>query len=92
VRREDRPITEVPDVVGLGAQEACAIVRAAGLVPSGPDFAAEPSSGVVTAQRPIGTAGAEEGTVVFLWAQRGPGMAYDVLPPTPEGVGTLDPV
>ncbi len=36
---------DVPDVVGLNADDACAIVRGTGLLPVGPDGAAAPSSG-----------------------------------------------
>lgn len=86
-----RPVTEVPDVVGLGAVDACAIIRAAGLEPYGPDFAPEPTAGVVTAQIPIGTAGAEEGSAVFLWTHGGKTTAHDVVIPEPESAD-LDPV
>jgi beta-lactam-binding protein with PASTA domain len=85
-------ITEVPDVVGLGAMDACEIVRAAGLVPAAPESTAEPESGVVTAQRPIGNAGAEEGTTVFLWTHGGPGHAPHVAPYTTTESANLDPV
>lgn len=88
----DRPVTEVPDVVGLGAEDACAIVRAAGLVPSGPNFTAAPETGVVTAQRPIGAAGAEEGAIVFLWAHRRPGSTDPIVPPPSVESGMFDPV
>jgi hypothetical protein len=66
VRRRPR-VTEVPDVVGFDADDACAIVRSAGLVPCGPGHTAAPASGVVTAQRPISGAGAEHGSAVALW-------------------------
>ncbi|MQA07724.1 MAG: PASTA domain-containing protein [Pseudonocardiaceae bacterium] len=78
--RRRRPVTEVPDVVGLNAGDACDIVRAAGLVPYGPEYAAEPTSGTVTEQRPVGTAGAEEGTAVFLWTRGHPDTADDLVP------------
>lgn len=87
---ELHPVTEVPDVVGLGAEDACAIVRAAGLEPYGPKHAPEPTSGVVTAQRPIGNAGAVEGSPVFLWTQGGKDFSRDVVIPEPA-VGGLDP-
>ncbi|MEU6643068.1 PASTA domain-containing protein [Saccharomonospora sp. NPDC046836] len=87
-----RPVTEVPDVVGLGAQDACSIVRGAGLVPVGPDGADEPTSGVVTAQRPVGTAGAEKGTEVVLWTHMGRDVYADLVPPTPVESAELDPV
>lgn len=90
--RGGRRITEVPDVVGLGAVDACAIVRAAGLVPAGPDSTEAPTTGVVTAQRPIGAAGAEEGTTVVLWAHRRPGTEESPVPPPRHEVGNLDPV
>jgi beta-lactam-binding protein with PASTA domain len=75
------PITEVPDVVGLDAQDACAIVRAAGLEPFGPDYVDAPESGVVTGQAPIATAGAERGAPVFLWTGRGKSSPAPVVPP-----------
>lgn len=76
-------MTEVPDVVGLGAQDACAIVRRAKLVPRGPEGDDEPASGIVVAQAPIGSAGAEEGSQVTLWTQLGPGTGADVTAPPP---------
>ncbi|MGH3518980.1 MAG: PASTA domain-containing protein [Haloechinothrix sp.] len=90
--RSERPVTEVPDVVGFGAEDACAIVRAAGLVPSGPDFTAAPTAGVIIAQRPIGAAGAEEGTTVFLWTQRGGSKEEGAVPPPFVESGELDRV
>lgn len=86
-----RPVTEVPDVVGLGAEDACDIVRRAGLVPVGPDGAEAPSNGVVSAQRPIGAAGAEEGAKVALWTHPGRDAAEALVGPTPTGVGDPDP-
>ncbi|TWE28913.1 hypothetical protein FHX69_1581 [Prauserella muralis] len=70
-------------MVGLGAEDACEIVRRAGLVPVGPDGADEPTTGVVTAQRPVGTAGAEEGAEVVLWTHPGRDATADVHPPSP---------
>lgn len=54
-------------MVGFDVDDACAIVRAAGLVPYGPGHTAAPTTGVVTAQRPIPAAGAEWGAAVVLW-------------------------
>ncbi|MTD55229.1 PASTA domain-containing protein [Amycolatopsis pithecellobii] len=81
--RGRHPVTEVPDVVGLGAEDACDIVRAAGLVPAGPEGEPEPMSGVVVAQAPIATAGAEQGSEVVLWTQLGRDSSADLTPPTP---------
>ncbi|TNC20050.1 PASTA domain-containing protein [Amycolatopsis alkalitolerans] len=81
--RGHRPVTEVPDVVGLGAEDACEIVRRAGLVPRGPEGEPEPASGVVVAQAPIATAGAEQGSDVVLWTQLGPRAGAEATPPTP---------
>ncbi len=81
--RGQRPVTEVPDVVGLGAQDACDIVRRAGLVPRGPEGEPEPASGIVVAQAPIATAGAEEGDEVVLWTQLGPGKGTESAPTPP---------
>ncbi len=66
-----RPVTEVPDVVGLGADDACDIVRRAGLIPVAPGGTELPMSGIVTAQRPVGAAGAVEGAEVVLWINPG---------------------
>lgn len=88
--RQPRPVTEVPDVVGLGADDACEIVRSAGLVPVGPDGADEPTTGIVTAQRPVGTAGAEEGDQVVLWTHPGRDVTADLVGPSPVGAGTPD--
>ncbi|GAB2977856.1 PASTA domain-containing protein [Amycolatopsis acidiphila] len=79
--RGHRPVTEVPDVVGLGAEDACDIVRRAGLVPRGPEGEAEPAPGIVVAQAPIAPAGAEQGSEVVLWTQLGPGSGADTTPP-----------
>jgi beta-lactam-binding protein with PASTA domain len=81
--RRRRPVTEVPDVVGLGSEDACEIVRGRGLVPRGPDGEEEPGPGVVVAQVPIATAGAEEGSEVVLWTQLGPDAPADTVPPSP---------
>ncbi|ASR36786.1 hypothetical protein BAY61_19290 [Prauserella marina] len=81
--REPRPVTEVPDVVGFEAGDACEIVRRAGLVPIGPDGEDEPTTGIVTAQRPVGTAGAEEGTPVVLWTHPGKDAAAELDAPSP---------
>ena len=74
-------MTEVPDVVGFDASDACAMVRAAGLVPYGPNRTAAPTSGTVTAQRPIPTAGAERGAPVTLWTSDKPGSGELAGPP-----------
>ncbi|MCA1655469.1 MAG: PASTA domain-containing protein [Pseudonocardiaceae bacterium] len=66
-------MTEVPDVVGFDASDACAMVRAAGLEPCGPDHTTAPTTGTVTAQRPISAAGAERGAQVTLWTTDRPG-------------------
>jgi beta-lactam-binding protein with PASTA domain len=81
--RRRRPVTEVPDVVGLGTEDACEILRRARLVPRGPEGEAEPGPGVVVAQAPVAPAGAEEGSDVILWTQLGPEAMGDLLPPTP---------
>lgn len=89
--REGGEVTEVPDVIGLDADDASAIVRRAGLVPFGPEYTAEPTSGVVTAQRPIGTAGSERGAAVFLWTEGGRREAEEPVPAVPRESDMLDP-
>jgi beta-lactam-binding protein with PASTA domain len=81
--RRRRPLTEVPDVVGLGSEDACEVLRRAKLVPRGPEGASTPGPGVVVAQAPVAPAGAEEGSNVVLWTQLGPEPTADLLPPTP---------
>ncbi|HKS47983.1 MAG TPA: PASTA domain-containing protein [Amycolatopsis sp.] len=81
--RRRRPVTEVPDVVGLGVEDACEIVRRSGLVPRGPDGVDEPGPGTVVAQAPVAPAGAEQGSNVVLWTQLGPDSSADLVPPTP---------
>jgi len=81
--RRRRPVTEVPDVIGLGSEDACEIVRRRGLVPRGPDGANEPGPGVVVAQAPVAMAGAEQGSEVVLWTQLGPESTADIVPPSP---------
>ncbi|HJQ44779.1 MAG TPA: PASTA domain-containing protein [Amycolatopsis sp.] len=88
--RARHPVTEVPDVVGLGSEDACEIVRRAGLVPRGPEGEPEPGGGVVVAQAPVAAAGAEEGSNVILWTQLGPGHAEDAGPP-PRSDSALQP-
>jgi beta-lactam-binding protein with PASTA domain len=74
-------LTEVPDVVGFSASDACEIVQAANLVPYGPRFSSAPTTGVITAQQPDPGADAKEGAPVFLWAMGGSGAsAESVLP------------
>jgi len=80
--RRRRPVIEVPDVVGLGSEDACAILRRAQLVPRGPEGADTPGPGVVVAQAPVATAGVTAGSEVVLWTQLGPEPAEDLLPPT----------
>jgi beta-lactam-binding protein with PASTA domain len=87
--RGRRPVTEVPDVVGLGAEDACEIVRRAGLVPRGPEGESEPASGVVVAQAPIAPAGAEQGSEVVLWTQLGRRSAADLTPPPTSESGLM---
>jgi beta-lactam-binding protein with PASTA domain len=70
-------LTEVPDVVGFSASDACAIVQAATLVPYGPQFSSAPTTGVITAQQPEPGAGVKEGAPVFLWAIGGSGTPAD---------------
>lgn len=70
-------------MVGLGAEDACQILRRARLVPRGPEGEAQPGPGVVVAQAPIATAGAVEGSEVVLWTQLGPESMADLRPPTP---------
>jgi hypothetical protein len=90
--RGPRPVTEVPDVVGLGTEDACDIVRRAKLVPTGPDGDGMPTSGVVTAQRPVGAAGAEEGTQVVLWTHPGRDSPVGAVAPGPVESAPMDPV
>lgn len=84
-------MTEVPDVVGLGAEDACDIVRRAGLVPRGPEGEPAPQPGVVVAQAPVAGAGSTRGDEVVLWTQLGPGSEADLRPPTPSD-SALQPV
>lgn len=88
--RAQQPVTEVPDVVGFDAEDACAMIKRAGLVPSGPDEAAAPNSGVVTAQRPVGNAGAEKGSTVVVWAHGGRHSAEQLVPAGPVESGDFD--
>lgn len=57
------------------------MVHAAGLVPSGPEGTAAPTTGVITAQQPASGERADQGTPVFLWTRGGPGAAEDLVPP-----------
>ncbi|MQA63963.1 MAG: PASTA domain-containing protein [Actinophytocola sp.] len=74
-------MTEVPDVVGLSADDACAVVRAAGLVPTGPNSTTAPTEGTIVAQRPIAMAGAVVDDPVILWTVAGPGRVGASVPP-----------
>ncbi|MDF3306802.1 PASTA domain-containing protein [Rhodococcus sp. T2V] len=86
-----REVREVPDVVGFGADDACAIVRGAGLIPVGPKGAGAPTVGVIVAQRPIGAAGIEKGGEVILWNQDS-GGAHGAPVPRGHESAALDPV
>jgi hypothetical protein len=78
-------------VVGFGASEACDLVRAAGLEPHGPDLTPAPTTGVVTAQRPIAAAGAEQGDPVILWTRHDSHGADEPAPP-PLAPASPEPV
>ncbi len=87
-----RPVTEVPDVVGLAPDDACEIVRRAGLVPVPPDGVDElPMSGIVTTQRPVGAAGAVEGAEVVLWVHPGKESPVGAGVTGPLETGSPDP-
>lgn len=88
--RAQQPVTEVPDVVGFDAEDACAMIDRAGLVPVGPDETDAPTGGVVTAQRPVGNAGAERGSKVVVWAHGGRRSAEDLVPAGPVESGDLE--
>lgn len=90
--RSEPRITEVPDVVGLSADDACAVVRAAGLVPRGPNSTTAPTVGTIIAQRPIAMAGAVVDDPVILWTVAGPGRAGASVSPIATEAGALDPV
>ncbi|MEE2060181.1 PASTA domain-containing protein [Rhodococcus artemisiae] len=82
---------EVPDVVGLNADDACAIVRGTGLLPVGPDGAAAPATGVIVAQEPSGSAVVARGTEVVLWNQDSGGERRDASVPHRIESAELDP-
>jgi|GEM_PF-6220553 len=88
--RAQQPVTEVPDVVGFDAEDACVMITRAGLVPVGPDQAEAPSDGVVTSQRPVGNAGAERGSKVTVWAHGGRKAAEELVPAGPVGSGDVE--
>lgn len=80
-------------MVGLGADEACTMLREAKLTPLTPDRAGEPSSGVVTAQEPVGGSGAPWGSSVVLWTRGGYGPSRATVPSDPVvGSKPLEPV
>lgn len=62
----DTPSAATPDVVGLDAVDACAMVRRAGLVPYQPGYASEPTTGVVLDQAPAAATVTTVGDPVFL--------------------------
>lgn len=88
--RAQQPVTEVPDVVGFDADEACTMIDRAGLIPVGPDHTQAPTDGVVTSQRPVGNAGAERGSKVVVWAHGGRRSAEELVPAGPVGAGDLE--
>jgi beta-lactam-binding protein with PASTA domain len=67
----DVPAAEVPDVVGFDAVDACEMVRTAGLVPYGDDYAPAPSTGVIMAQTPGAGLTATVGEAVVLRTDSG---------------------
>lgn len=70
-----------PDVIGLGWDEAIAVLRAVGLVAVGPDADGPPLAavgwpgGVVVDQRPEPGAMLPVGSPVTVWVKRGPGSS-----------------
>lgn len=84
---------QVPNVVGLGAEEACAVVREMRLVPKGPDMRDEPVAGIVTAQEPVAGTGVERDSPVVLWTRGGSGPSGAFVPTDPVvGSKPLEPV
>lgn len=81
--------TEVPDVVGLDADDACDIVGRASLVPYGPDYEPAPTTGVVTTQRPVAAAEQKQGAPVFLWTTGHRDTADVVSPDSVESASPL---
>ncbi|MCK0090465.1 PASTA domain-containing protein [Rhodococcus sp. F64268] len=88
--RRGRPTSEVPDVVGFDADDACAMVLGSGFVPVGPDNSPAPSTGVIVAQQPPGSTSAEPGAEVILWNQDAGSRSHSPLPGRDESA-TLDP-
>lgn len=66
---ESGSVNQVPDVVGFDAVDACEMVRAAGLVPYGPQFEPAPATGVIVAQEPEPATGVEPAAAVVLWTE-----------------------
>ncbi len=71
-----QPTAQVPDVVGFDADDACEMIRAAGLRPRGPDDTDPPVDGSVVAQDPPAAASVAVGSVVVVRTHGG-GMAGD---------------
>lgn len=68
--------TQVPDVVGFDADDACEMIRAAGLRPRGPGDTDPPTGGSVVDQEPVAAASVLSGSVVVVRTHGG-GMAGD---------------
>src|SRR5699024_3061358 len=88
--RAQQPVTEVPDVVGCDAADACVRSTRAGFVRGGPHPTEAPSDGVVASQRPLGNAGAERGSKVTVWAHGGRKPAEELVPAGPVGSGDIE--
>lgn len=73
---------QVPDVVGFDAVDACEMVRAAGLVPYGPQFEPAPATGTIVAQEPEPAARVEPAAPVVLWTDDRRAAADRVHGPT----------
>ncbi|WP_197285161.1 PASTA domain-containing protein [Sciscionella sediminilitoris] len=61
----------VPDVIGIGAVEACGAIRSAGLSPTGPQREPEPIEGTIVGQEPGPDAVVRIGASVVLWSDSG---------------------
>lgn len=82
----------VPDVIGLGWDDAIGVLRRVGLVAVGPDPDGPPPAalgwqrGVVVDQRPDPGPVLPVGSPVMVWVERGPGSAdvRELRRPSPE--------
>jgi beta-lactam-binding protein with PASTA domain len=86
-----RPVSTVPDVLGLDARAAARRVLAAHLTPCGREHTRAPEHGIITTQTPDPGARALPAAPVVLETRPGAGHRAEPVCPVPSGTDALTP-